>query len=472
MVTKKRPSSGVSFGLVILIAMFVVLVLNACIVLFVEQYRIDHGYIDAIKDEITNIIIDINELDDAEKAVGQGRTAFLVEVINLDNREVYYTNYAPRQGKSVPPDISMETYIDEPLGNHSYTVVEETDQFYNKLNAIGFNIPSSIIAVRKIQGSYFVLVQSEIISSLYAAKATKNTTYFALVVMIGISILFAVIISKIYKKSNRAIIEAAEKIAARDFIKMHPFKIKEHNQLANSLNHISREMQSYDISQQTFISDASHELKTPLSIISTYAEGIKYGLVNDELETMQYCDIILDECNRMNNIILDMISLVKAGMIAPQRSKTDINIKKYIDEELERYKGKYREDDIKTYLTGPPAIVQVNIEDLEKILTNYLSNAYKYCISNGEVVVSIKKEKKYAVVSVYNDCEAPIPEDELDRVWDRFYKSDIARTRKESSTGIGLAIVKTIAEKHGYPYGVSNIDKGVEFWVAFPLSPP
>ena len=472
MVSKKRKA-GIPFGLITTAVLFGLIIFNFAIVLYLSQSRIDATYVNALEDELEGYMQQLTTVD-AVKTLSETSTQglpYTYEVIDAENRSVIFTNSISRQDGKLSDGWSIQDYFDGLLSERSLVIFREGNKDYNSMNKLAFGLPSSLIGLSKLDGNYYLIVQSEIVSTVFAVDIIHRALYSSLIVMLIISLIIAFLVSQFYSAYNKKIIEAADKIAERNYVQLRPVSVKEINQLANSLNHVSKEMKSYDESQKTFISDASHELKTPLSIISSYVEGIKYGLAKTEEDNQAYCDIILDECNRMNSIISDMISLVKAGMIYSENTKDDIDIVEFIDAEIDRNKERFSSANITAniYASKENMLIHANVEDFSKIISNFISNAYKYCTKDGEVVISCKEENDYIILSIYNDC-IPLKEEDLNHIWDRFYKSDRARSRNESSTGIGLSIVKAILDKNNYPYGVSNVKGGIEFWVAFPNS--
>ncbi|MBR4671524.1 MAG: two-component sensor histidine kinase [Butyrivibrio sp.] len=219
-----------------------------------------------------------------------------------------------------------------------------------------------------------------------------------------------------------------------------------------------------DEMRKEFLSNVSHELKTPIALIQGYAEGLKEGINDDEESKDFYCEVIMDEASKMNIMVKKLLTLnqLEFGNEGATMERFDIVelVKNYIKsaELLARQKeatvkiGNYK-----------PIFVWGDEFRVEEVLQNYYSNALNHI--GGERVVDIKiTEKDNKVrVSVFNTGN-PIPEDSLKHIWDKFYKVDKARTREYGGSGVGLSIVKAIMESMNQDYGVINYDNGVEFY--------
>ncbi len=216
-----------------------------------------------------------------------------------------------------------------------------------------------------------------------------------------------------------------------------------------------------------FISNVSHELKTPISLIRGYAEGLKEGMCDDPENRDYYLDVILDEADKMNHMVRDLLSLeqLESGENVIEMERFDLY--EVIDNFL-KTAGKLSDDaGVKVifeesrgiYVWGDPYMA-------ETVFANYFSNAVHYCRETPEgkyIRISFEKRDKILKVCVFNTGD-PIPGDVLPRIWDKFYKADKARTRQYGGSGVGLSIVKAVQRSIGMEYGVSNCDNGVIFW--------
>ncbi len=221
-----------------------------------------------------------------------------------------------------------------------------------------------------------------------------------------------------------------------------------------------------DERRREFIANVSHELKTPIALIQGYAEGLKEGIIDDRESLDYYCDVIMDETHKMNHLVKRLISLsqVESGADAMQMERFDIN--ELIGHCIQSFAPLTEQQGITiTYEESVGKYVWADEYQTEEVLRNYISNAVHHCGGKKEIVVRAQcnEDGKHIRISVFNTGE-PIPEDSLQRIWEKFYKVDKARTREYGGSGLGLSIVKAIMESLKQDYGVKNHEDGVEFW--------
>ena len=222
-----------------------------------------------------------------------------------------------------------------------------------------------------------------------------------------------------------------------------------------------------DEMRKEFLSNVSHELKTPIALISGYAEGLK-DCVNDDDESRDYyCEVIIDEASKMNTMVQELLKLnhLESGAETTYFERFDIN--EIILECISYYDILITQNDIiVNFDSTEPVYVWSDKSKAEQVINNYMSNAIHYASGEKRIEIKLEKLEKTVRMRVFNSGE-PIPEESLDKLWTRFYKVDKARTREYGGTGIGLSIVKAIAEALNSEYGVINYDNGVVFYFDF-----
>ena len=233
------------------------------------------------------------------------------------------------------------------------------------------------------------------------------------------------------------------------------------NELQKDIEHKNE----IDEMRKEFLASVSHELKTPIALIQGYAEGLKEG-INDDAESREfYCDVIIDEAAKMNNMVKKLLTLNQLefgnDIVSMERFDIVALIKNYIQsaEILTKQKG------IQVRFENPPGAVYVWADEfkIEEVFGNYFSNAINYAAGDKIIDVRLIRMDHKVRVSVFNTGE-PIPEESLLYLWEKFYKVDKARTREYGGNGIGLSIVRAIMESMNHDYGVINYDNGVAFW--------
>ena len=220
-----------------------------------------------------------------------------------------------------------------------------------------------------------------------------------------------------------------------------------------------------DQRRQEFLGAVSHELKTPIALIQGYAEGLKEGISDDKESRDYYCDVIIDETGKMNNLVLRLISLNQVESGAEMTKMERFELGSMIDSCLQAYELKLKTSGIRLFFEKPEEEIYVWADEsgIEEVFRNYFTNAINYCSGEKEIHVKIGRREASVRVEVFNTGE-PIPEESIDRLWDKFYKVDKARTREYGGSGLGLSIVKAIMENMNGAYGVINYDDGVGFW--------
>ncbi len=240
------------------------------------------------------------------------------------------------------------------------------------------------------------------------------------------------------------------------------------SELKTANNELQRDIEKkekVDEMRREFLSNVSHELKTPIALIQGYAEGLKEG-INDDLESREfYCDVIMDEASKMNIMVKKLLTLnqLEAGnnMVAMERFDLVMLVKNYLlsaDILIRQSAAKVR--------LGAEEKVYVWADEfkVEEVFMNYFTNALHHLSGDKIIDVKITEQEETVRLSVFNTGD-PIPEESLPHLWEKFYKVDKARCREYGGSGIGLSIVKAVMESLHQPYGVVNYDNGVEFWI-------
>jgi len=224
-----------------------------------------------------------------------------------------------------------------------------------------------------------------------------------------------------------------------------------------------------DEMRKQFISDVSHELKTPIALIQGYSEGLIENVNKDEESRKFYADVILDEANKMDNLVKKLLELMKLEYGERTFNNEKFDIVELINDIIRNSKVMLEEQNIKVTVKSKETIyVFADIFYIEQVVRNYFTNAIKNIkkINNQKKIeVSIEeiKQKNTVKVSIFNTGDK-ISEENLSRIWTRFYKVDKSRNRNSGGTGIGLALVKAIMNQYNTDFGVRNRKDGVEFY--------
>ena len=215
-----------------------------------------------------------------------------------------------------------------------------------------------------------------------------------------------------------------------------------------------------------FIGNVSHELKTPIALIQGYAEGLKEGISDDPESRAFYCDVIMDEAAKMNKMVQNLLTLNQLELGQEEVSFQRFNIMDLIQGVVQSCEILIQQKEADVRLdASEPVYVWSDEWKVEQVFRNYFSNALNH-LENEKVIdirVSVDEEKGTARISVFNTGKQ-IPKEDIDQIWNKFYKVDKAHTREYGGNGIGLSIVKAIMESFRKEYGVINYNNGVAFW--------
>ena len=359
------------------------------------------------------------------------------------------------------------------------TIFTRDNYIIRKVESNGLNC---ILLTGRLDNGYRVYIQIPISAIEESVKISNN-----LLLIIGlISIIIAgIAASYVSKKFTNQILELnviANKMSKLDFSqKYQPTDSDDEiNELGNSINLMSEKLEStikqlrssnnqlerdieekskIDDMRKQFISDVSHELKTPIALIQGYAEGLIENVNNDEESRKFYAEVILDESNKMDTLVKQLLEF----------NNEKFDIVELINEVIRKCKVMIDEKNIQIKFehNGP---IQVFADDfyIEQVVTNYFTNAIKHAkevdgIKQVEVKITENTQNGKVRISVINTGDN-IAEEHIDKIWGRFYKEDSSRNRNDGGTGIGLALVKAIMNNYKNDYGVINLENGVEFY--------
>jgi len=221
-----------------------------------------------------------------------------------------------------------------------------------------------------------------------------------------------------------------------------------------------------DEMRREFIANVSHELKTPIALIQGYAEGLQEGISDDPESQAFYCDVIMDEANKMNNMVKKIMTLSSLESGNDSVTMERFCITDLIHNTIQSAAILTKQNGITVELPDLQEEVYAWADEfkIEEVFRNYFSNAMNHCTGDKIIRIHIEKRENSKVrVSVFNTGES-IPETSIEHLWEKFYKVDKARTREYGGSGVGLSIVKAIMESMNQGYGVRNCADGVEFW--------
>ena len=246
---------------------------------------------------------------------------------------------------------------------------------------------------------------------------------------------------------------------------------EEMEELALAFNNMAGSLQKSEYQRQEFVANVSHELKTPMTTISGYVDGILDGTIPPEKRD-HYLQIVSDETKRLSRLVrsmLDISQLQKEEGI-PEEKKMHFDLEECAGQVLITFEKKINDKHLNVDVDMPehPVYTMANPDYITQVIYNLIDNAVKFCPDGGNLGLKIKEGGSKAYVSISNDGET-IPPDELPLVFDRFHKIDKSRSQNRDGWGLGLYIVKTIVCSHGEDISVSSRDGKTEFTFTMPL---
>lgn len=338
-----------------------------------------------------------------------------------------------------------------------------------------------------LKGDYWAVIKVVKTSMDTAAAMASNFVFpiciVALICVLGACFVFARRFSRPITQMNTI----ARNMSRFDFSQKVEVRSKDEiGQLAESINILSdntsmlledlrskNEQLEKDIAterslekmRKEFVSNVSHELKTPIAIIQGYAEGLRLNVAGDEERRKVYCDIIESESYKMDHLVRQLLDLsqIETGQTAVNKSVFDISAMIYSI--ADRIKSITEDEDASIEVLCDDVIRPVFADEMRmtQVITNFLNNAVSHAKYEKKVQISLEEMTDTYRISVFNTGDH-IAEECIEHIWESFYRADKARSRETGNYGLGLSIVKGIMNLHNAKYGVNNVDGGVTFW--------
>jgi signal transduction histidine kinase len=241
--------------------------------------------------------------------------------------------------------------------------------------------------------------------------------------------------------------------------------ILEIDELAISLNNAQKELSKTDELRRDLLANVSHDLKTPLTMIKAYAEMVRDISYKDDEKRDEHLNIIISETDRLNILVNDLLNLSKMQADADTLKKENFDLTKEIKEIIKKYEIiKETENYIFQIEVPEKAIIYADKNKINQVIYNLINNAINYTGEDKTVTIRMREEKNKYIIEI-SDTGKGIKKEEIDLIWNKYYKNEKNHKRNIVGTGIGLSIVKTILEHHHFEYGVNSIkNKGTTFY--------
>lgn len=371
--------------------------------------------------------------------------------------------------------VMMKTKEGQTLPNQIYTVRDTQTDINN------------LVLTENVEGTDLVILAVSSLQSVDEVIGNLNQYYIILFVFtMIIVIIIAIVFSKTLSKPLVKMSTIANQIANQNFSEKYIVKSKDElGQMGEALNKISTNLeqkitelvhanaklaQDYELQlklkekEKEFVANVSHELKTPLTVINGYIKGIKNGVY--EQNDLKYCDVILDEVDRMTEMVQEMLDISRLESPIYQLTESTFDLWHTFLKVYDKFKAMADEKGLQVlFEIDEEAYVNGDIKRIEQVITNLFVNAVKYTPKHNRInikIVYLEGLNKYKF-KIENE-NIFIPYDEIEQIWDPFYRIEKSRNKEFGGSGLGLAIVKQILERHHSSFGVNNTENGVEFY--------
>lgn len=467
--------------------------------LIIQSLFFEKFYVYKKKNDLISVVdkfkVEYNKTDSYQKAVDlmdEYEANYNIRIIVLGKPNIVKFSARPAYGRS-DTGRTRELIDFVQLWVQSSANVEnlnEKNKTITILPQIRDNTASSLVAIsanNQKNETIFALTSLQPVNE--AVSVIEKLYLYFCIGAVFITILLALVYSNMIAKPLVRINKVATKMASLDFSEKCEVSSKDEiSNVASSLNFLSENLDralnslkqanaklEEDIEKERklekmrreFVAAVSHELKTPITLIDGYAVGLKDDIFEGE-EKEYYLDIIIDEAEKMGNLVSDMLDLshLESGNFKLKRE--EFNITELIQFTLKKYEALIAEKKVDMQMNFLDNVrVFADWTRLEQVLTNFITNALRHVEEKGSIFVRMLEAEDKVTIEVENTGSS-IPEEDIEKIWDKFYKVDKSRNRKLGGTGIGLSIVKNILTLHGYDFGAENTEHGVKFYFSVP----
>ena len=424
-----------------------------------EGLRTDNfdQFIDIMQNQSDTCIMVYQDSSYASASNSDSDRGCILYSMSDEQRASYIANANSSKDGTYMAKVRMQSFADTPSGKLKKN---DDDEFH------------SIIYTRIVRtgGNDAVVMVSANVTPLNSTIRTLSGQ----MVWIGIFLIISILILTytLYREIARPLTEINE--AAKDLPKGEYHenpktnRYREASELNTTLSNAAKDIHKADKAKRDLISNVSHDLRTPLTMITGYGEMM---MDLPEEKTDENLQVIVDESKRLNNLVNDLLDLSRLEENRIVLHQEDFDLTELVNQQLRKY-DVYRMKEgfqIEEFLTGPQ-MVYADHKRIEQVFNNFMTNAINYG-GNAKHVIVREIEKKDTVRIEVQDFGEGIAKEDLPNIWDRYYKVDKKHVRVSNGSGIGLAIVKQVLDLHKAPYGVeSEKGKGSTFWFELPKS--
>ena len=391
----------------------------------------------------------------------------------LKNPNIYIDFTKIEEENNIKIFLTKHEFLDEsnfPLTKNEVNDIISKKSVIYKITNEEYSPDRKLLLVTKYDNELLLVMVASLSSVIEPVKAINGIYIRIILVALAFGYLFSLILSRVLSEPIISMGNTAKKVADMDFSEKFNFSANDEiGELGRNLNIMEMNLKrNFDIlkkdielekendkMRKEFISNISHELKTPIAIINNYAEGLKEGIADDQESRDFYLDTILEETANMNSFVNSLLFLSRSERNFLEFKLVNFDIRDIIKTELKRVNKIYPNKKFKVNFKGHR--FYGDIENFSIIIKNFLDNACKY--SEGEFIEIFTDNNYFAIKN-----KSSISEEHIKNLWIPFYRTDKARERK-NGTGLGLAIVKELLEKQKFDFGVYKEKDDIVFWL-------
>lgn len=497
----KRIQESRSVRKKLFVSLCVVIIVTIFFLIIINNIVLETFYIYNKKDSVKAIYEELNEKYNNEVSDEEIKE-FVKEQSSKNNLDIFIKN--PYTEHIVTNSQNKLDVIDKLKNTVNFSdngklgnILYKSKNVVIRMVKDGISSRNYIVLLATLDNNNELYIRTPISAIKDSLRISNQVLLFVGMISILISAVIASIVSKRFSNPILELNNIAKKMSNLDFSQKYVPRNSEDelnelgksiNMLSEKLEHTIKELQANnndlerDIKEKSkidemrtqFISDVSHELKTPIALIQGYAEGLIENVNNDDESRKFYAEVILDEADKMDKLVKQLLELMKLEYGKRNFNNTKFDIVSLTKEVIRKCDVMIKEKNIDvTFENNEPIYVFADDFYIEQVITNYVTNAIKYSQEiNGKksmVIDIIENMNNIVRVSVYNTGKN-FSDDEMKSIWGRFYKIDASRNRENGGTGIGLSLVKAVMNNYKNKFGVRNRANGVEFY--FELNKP
>lgn len=446
-----------------------------------------------VSEELYNQLERISQNNNLSVIIYRDMESSVLDYLNIsDNTKLMlYSSFGMNPNSKVESSNLYSDYIN--ARDEENSILENTDAFVIRQMNVRRLGSSYIYLDGNLENGDHILIRLSVAGIEESVSFSNRFFLYVTLFVACVGFIIMYIVTGAFVKPVKELNNQAKRMSELDFTAKYNVRTNdEFGMLGNSINVLSEKLEksldelkqaneelkqdlkqreAMDEMRKEFLSNVSHELKTPIALIQGYAEGLIDNINDDEESRQFYCEVIMDEAKKMNGMVKQIMALNQLEFGYSHVSLEEFDIIDLIHGVLAKSDILIRQKEANVcFEAAGPVNVSSDAFMAEEVFTNYFTNALNHVDGERRIDISLEKHKGNVRVNVFNTGD-PIPEEDIGNIWDKFYKVDKARTREYGGSGVGLSIVKATMQLLGKDYGVENKDDGVLFWFEMDEAP-